>query len=161
MIQSFSADPLAITAGQSTTLIWTTSGATSLSIDQGVGTVTGTSKVVTPMATTTYTLTAANASGSATQTVTVTVSSAQVVRIIYLHHSTGGVIWDGGVEDRLNAYNTAHGTQYQITEANYPNGDHGYPWDNYPYDYWNLWVRFSRDPSGPAGTEPGRSGGSV
>ena len=143
VIQSFSANPLTITAGQSSTLSWTTSGATSLSIDQGVGTVTSTSKVVTPIMTTTYTLTATNDSGYATETVTVTVSSTSVVRIIYLHHSTGAVIWGGGVQDQVNAYNTAHGTQYQITEMNYPSGDHGYPWDNYPYDYWNLWVHFT------------------
>ena len=143
VIQSFSADPPAIAAGQSSTLSWTAGGAASLAIDQGIGTVTGTSRVVTPTATTTYTLTAANASGSATQTVTVTVSSPAAVRIIYLHHSTGGVIWGGGVEEQVNAYNAAHGTQYQITEANYPSSDYGYPWDNYPYDYWNLWVRFT------------------
>jgi hypothetical protein len=60
------------------------------------------------------------------------------VRIVYLHHSTGGVIWGGGVADFFDAYNTAHGTSYQITEHAYP--DSPYPWSNYPYDYWNLWV---------------------
>jgi hypothetical protein len=60
------------------------------------------------------------------------------VRIIFLHHSTGGVIWEGGVERWFDDYNTAHGTDYQIEQRAYPNDP--YPWNNYPYDYWNLWV---------------------
>ncbi len=73
-VSTFTASPSAITTGQSTTLSWSTTGATSLSIDQGVGAVTGTSKTVSPTATTTYTLTATNSGGSTTKTVTVTVS---------------------------------------------------------------------------------------
>ncbi len=60
------------------------------------------------------------------------------VRILFLHHSTGGVIWDGGVAQWFDEYNAAHGTNYQIEERAYP--DDPYPWANYPYDYWNLWV---------------------
>ena len=58
--------------------------------------------------------------------------------IVFLHHSTGGVIWNGGVPAWFATYNAAHGTDYQIAEVSYPNSP--YPWDNYPYDYWNLWV---------------------
>ncbi|MBM3862571.1 MAG: hypothetical protein FJ385_01270 [Verrucomicrobia bacterium] len=74
-ITSFTANPATITSGNSSTLSWSTTGATSLSIDNGVGEVTGTtSRVVTPGTTTTYTLTATNAAGTTvTQTVTVTV----------------------------------------------------------------------------------------
>lgn len=61
------------------------------------------------------------------------------VGIIFLHHSTGGVIWDGGVEAWFDDYNAEHGTGYRISERAFP-GD-GYPWDNYPYDYWNIWVQ--------------------
>jgi len=60
------------------------------------------------------------------------------VRILFLHHSTGGVIWDGGVAEWFDDFNAAHGTNYQIAERAYP--DDPYPWANYPYDYWNLWV---------------------
>jgi len=60
------------------------------------------------------------------------------VRIIFLHHSTGGVIWDGGIPQALASYNASHATQYSITNQTYP--DAPYPWENYPYDYWNLWV---------------------
>lgn len=59
-------------------------------------------------------------------------------RVVFLHHSTGGVIWGGGVPGWLAGYNSGHGTAYEIDEVAYP--DSPYPWDNYPYDYWNLWV---------------------
>jgi len=58
---------------------------------------------------------------------------------IFLHHSTGGVIYDAGhVPDWFSTYNAAHNSSYSIAERAYPTGS--YPWDNYPYDYWNLWV---------------------
>jgi hypothetical protein len=75
-ITSFSAAPVAISQGSATTLSWVVSGATSLSIDQGVGTVTGTSKSVSPMADVVYTLSATNAVGTTTATVSVTVTGA-------------------------------------------------------------------------------------
>ena len=73
-ISSFTASPTTITSGSSSTLSWTTSNATSLSINQGIGTVTGTSRSVSPTATTTYTLTATNSAGSVTANTTVTVN---------------------------------------------------------------------------------------
>jgi hypothetical protein len=75
VISSFTSSPTSITSGQSATLSWSVSGATSISINQGVGAVVGTSKVVSPTVTTTYTLTATNAGGSATAQVTVSVNS--------------------------------------------------------------------------------------
>ncbi len=76
-ISSFLSNPTSITAGQSVTLSWSVAGATSLSIDQGIGDVTNiTSKVVTPTATTTYTLTATNSAGSVSKSVTTVVSTA-------------------------------------------------------------------------------------
>ena len=74
-ITAFSASPSTITVGGSTTLNWTVSNASTLSINNGVGTVTGTSIAVAPTSTTTYTLTATNSYGSTTATATVTVSS--------------------------------------------------------------------------------------
>ncbi|HEY1184636.1 MAG TPA: OmpA family protein [Bryobacteraceae bacterium] len=83
-IQQFTAQPAAITAGQTTTLSWVILNATSASISPGVGTVSATtgSVPVSPTATTTYTLTATGPNGSTTQTVQVTVgaSSAQILR---------------------------------------------------------------------------------
>lgn len=48
VIASFTASPAAIAAGAPSTLAWSVTGATSLSIDPGVGAVTGTSQTVTP-----------------------------------------------------------------------------------------------------------------
>jgi hypothetical protein len=65
LIASFTALPASIAPGGSATLRWVVTGATSLSIDQGIGLVTGTnSAVVTPAQTTTYTLTAQNSAGA-------------------------------------------------------------------------------------------------
>jgi uncharacterized protein YkwD len=76
VINSFSANPTAILAGQASTLSWNVSGATSITINNGVGDVTAlTSKIVVPSSTSQYTLTATNSAGSKTATVTVTVNS--------------------------------------------------------------------------------------
>ena len=61
-------------------------------------------------------------------------------RILFLHHSTGECVWNGGVADWFQAYNAAHGTRYAITEQAFPK-DSPYGWENYPYDYWNIWVK--------------------
>lgn len=75
-IGSFSASPAALTAGSSTTLSWSTSGATSVTITPGsfASTSASGSVALSPTATTTYTLTATNSTGSASATTTVTVT---------------------------------------------------------------------------------------
>ena len=75
VIASFSATPSSVAHGAPVTLTWAVSDATSLAIDQGIGSVTGTSRTVGPCATTTYTLTASGPGGSATRTATVTVGA--------------------------------------------------------------------------------------
>lgn len=72
-INAFGASATPINLGGSSTLSWNVSGATALTLNQGIGAVSGTSQVVTPGVTATYTLTASNAWGTATQSVTVTV----------------------------------------------------------------------------------------
>jgi hypothetical protein len=67
------ATPSTTVSGQASTLDWSVTGATSMSIDQGVGTVAGLSVSVSPTATTTYTLTATNAAGTVSADTTVTV----------------------------------------------------------------------------------------
>lgn len=78
VIQSFTATPASISPGTSSTLNWSVTGASHLTIlaDVGAspGNVTGTSLTVSPTQTTTYTLTATNDGGPVTRTVTVTVS---------------------------------------------------------------------------------------
>jgi hypothetical protein len=73
-IVKFSAAPLSIASGSSTTLLWLVENATSVTIDNGVGAEqnAGTANT-TPTQTTTYTLTAKNNFGQATAQVTVTV----------------------------------------------------------------------------------------
>jgi hypothetical protein len=87
-IVSFTASPTTISAGKSSTLSWTVIGATTLSLDQGVGSALisvlgATSQVVTPAQTTTYTLTL-NGSMSAQVTVTVVPLPPREVDILFM-----------------------------------------------------------------------------
>jgi subtilase family serine protease len=77
VINYFMPNPSVIAAGGSTTLGWDVSNATSVTIDNGVGSVgaTGTT-VVSPATSTNYTLTAANAVGMYYMTITVLVTGA-------------------------------------------------------------------------------------
>jgi hypothetical protein len=80
-ILSFVAVPSAIDPGGSSALLWTISGQVSqLTLEPGIGDVTGqNSYVVSPAETTTYTLTATNAGGSASAQVVVTVLGAPII----------------------------------------------------------------------------------
>jgi peptidoglycan-associated lipoprotein len=74
-IASFAAEPSSIERGQSSTLSWSVSDATSISIDNGIGTVQASaSRRVFPGASTTYTLTANGPGGAKTGTATVNVT---------------------------------------------------------------------------------------
>ena len=71
---SLTVNPTTLAHGQSAMLTWQTTNATSVSIDQGIGTVQPNSSLqVTPTASTTYTLTAKGAGGAQTAAVTLTV----------------------------------------------------------------------------------------
>ena len=62
-------------------------------------------------------------------------------KIIFLHHSTGGNVYnEGNVKQWLHTY----APSLEITERAYPNTP--YPWNNYPYDYWNLWINGACQP---------------
>lgn len=76
-IEYFNASPSSISSGGSSTLSWSVSGATLVSINQGVGTVAASSTTnVSPTNTTVYTITASNQGlATTTDTVTVTVSA--------------------------------------------------------------------------------------
>jgi len=75
VISSFTASSASILQGQSSSLSWVVSGATSVSLSGFTSSVIS-PVVVKPSATTTYTLTASNGSGSVTATTTVTVGPA-------------------------------------------------------------------------------------
>ena len=75
-VTNFSAEPSSIERGQSSTLSWSVENATSISIDNGIGTVQATgSRRVFPNDSTTYTLTANGPGGSKTATATVNVTA--------------------------------------------------------------------------------------
>ena len=77
VINSFTAEPSTVEAGQSSTLRWSISGATDMTINQGVGAVQSSGqRQVFPRASTTYTLTVRGPGGMDSRSVTVQVSSA-------------------------------------------------------------------------------------
>ena len=73
LVVRFTADPPTIYRGESTSLSWEVAGASTVSIDPGVGTTAGGPVVVSPTESTTYTLTASDGSGQVGATVTVNV----------------------------------------------------------------------------------------
>src|SRR5262249_2387773 len=84
VMATLTASPSQIMLGQTATLSWTTTNATSAQIDNGVGTVqTGSGSVtVTPTQTTTYTITATGSDGTqATAQAAVSVSAASLQSI--------------------------------------------------------------------------------
>ncbi len=87
VINSFAGSPAEITAGQSTTLGWQVSGATSVQLSNVTATpqTSSSSVTVVPAATTTYTLTATNSAGSTQQSTTVTVTSAPQVASVQIN----------------------------------------------------------------------------
>ena len=66
------------------------------------------------------------------------------VKILFLHHSTGGRIWKAGVLQWFEDYNNKHGTTYLIQEQQFPKSA-PYGWKNFPFDYWNIWVEHAGD----------------
>jgi hypothetical protein len=86
-------------------------------------------------------------------------------RIIFLHHSTGEIIWNGGtpklssrIIKKLNSvlgwnipkrallssllaqHNARFGTRHSLEEQTFPKA-RPYGWRNYPFDYYNIWVK--------------------
>jgi hypothetical protein len=91
------------------------------------------------------------------------------MNIIFLHHSTGGVIWEGrqpsilaraarkiskNLADMIgpksvlptlfDEYNREKNKNYIIEELTFPKAS-PYGWQNYPYDYYNIWVKHAGD----------------
>jgi chitodextrinase len=93
-ITSFSANPAVIASGQKSTLSWTVSNATSLSLN-GINVTGANSLVVSSTATTTYVLTATNNGGSATTQTTVTVSSDTTPPTVSITAPASGVTVSG------------------------------------------------------------------
>lgn len=86
------------------------------------------------------------------------------VSVIFLHHSTGRVIWKGKTNKVISVfqkiskklfktksstnlvpklvedYNKTNGTNYGVIEQYFPKKE-PYGWNNYPFDYYNIWVK--------------------
>jgi len=62
------------------------------------------------------------------------------MNIVFLHHSTGRCIWEAGVPEWFEDYRTGRDMELEITEKTFPKR-FPYGWNNYPFDYWNIWVR--------------------
>lgn len=61
-------------------------------------------------------------------------------KTILLHHSTGAYVYLFGMVPNFFAnYNATNDTSYSIERKEYPSNN-GYGWQNYPYDYWNIWI---------------------
>lgn len=100
IINSFTADSITITEGESTTLSWQVTDATSISISPTVGDVSGTptgNHTVSPTETTTYTLFANNSAGSTTAIVIITMNPALVEYNLTATSGEGGQINPEGV----------------------------------------------------------------
>lgn len=81
-------------------------------------------------------------------------------RILFLHHSTGEVIFNAGktpslierklfkshsfVKQWFNDYNKSNHSNYTIEDQYFPKNQ-PYGWNNYPYDYYNIWVKNAGD----------------
>ncbi len=76
-----------------------------------------------------------------------------MAKAIFLHHSTGEAIWKGktnryiyrltgkgDVQKYLAAHNRKNRTDYEVSAINFPKST-PYGWNNYPYDYYNIWVK--------------------
>lgn len=74
-------------------------------------------------------------------------------KIVFLHHSTGYSIWvgktnkylykltqKGDVAKYIRRHNRMFNTEYSINELIFPKKT-PYGWKNYPYDYYNIWVK--------------------
>jgi len=93
-IDDFSATPSVITRGESFSLRWSVSGATAVTIDQGIGRMALSGDTsVSPDETTTYTLTATNEDRSAEATVQVVVEAPGVPIVEYFTTDGSSLSW--------------------------------------------------------------------
>ena len=78
------------------------------------------------------------------------------VNILFLHHSTGNVIYKGSAEDGqsdvqkwFDDYNLTQHAKFNFVHQYFPKSKKyhffGYGWENYPYDYYNIWVKNQKD----------------
>jgi YD repeat-containing protein len=121
------AAPAYIQSGETATLTWTSSNATSCSIDQGIGTVDlSGSTTVSPAETTTYTITATGEGGTATASATVAIPPTVTITAYPETIQTGGsstLTWSSAYADTcaidqgIGAVNTSGSTTVSPAET--------------------------------------------
>jgi len=127
IINSFLANPTSITVGDSSNLSWSVTDATTVVIDQSIGSVASTgTTAVSPVINTTYTLTATNVAGSVTVSVTVTVGAA-FGSIDINSNPDGAKVYLDGVDT---------GQVTPIILTNIDAGNHIVKIDKYHYKVW-------------------------
>lgn len=80
-----------------------------------------------------------------------------MTKVLFIHHSTGNNVWrgktnkyivkltnKGDVSKYFARYNREHKTDYVIRDLFFPN-EKPYGWKNYPFDYYNIWVKNAGD----------------
>jgi hypothetical protein len=83
----------------------------------------------------------------------------ETVNILFLHHSVGLCIWEGShnlagkfikkfkhsaLKDAIATINEKSSLNYAISEQTFPK-ETPYGWNNFPYDYYNIWVKHAGD----------------
>ncbi|NPA37504.1 MAG: hypothetical protein GXO47_11720 [Chlorobi bacterium] len=67
------------------------------------------------------------------------------MNVLFLHHSTGKNIYNGGVKPWFDNFNSKDSLKINFFETYFPTAKKyklfGYGWRNYPYDYYNIWVK--------------------
>jgi hypothetical protein len=126
-IISFDVEPGIINQGESANLSWVVISASSVNIDNGIGTVALTGhRIIQPIQTTTYTLTASNATTTRTATVTIIVNneSAQPENIL-LTISVGSQIYNYSLDD-LTSLDSVSGQGGYINQKGKITGPYNY-----------------------------------
>jgi hypothetical protein len=138
VITEFSSNPSTINAGGTSTLLWSVIGATSVSVDQGIGQVAivGT-RVVSPATSTVYTISATNSAGTVNRSAVTTVNSASPPPPAPTSFAVTGII----ANTEPSNSSTGCFTLYANVTANGP-GTASYIWestDGGGYSYtWNV-----------------------
>lgn len=120
VINYFTGSPTSILSGASSVISWSTTGATTVSINQAIGTVAaiGTT-TVSPVVTTVYTLTATNSAGTVTRNGTITVNTSGPLAYWDLNDSTAGTPGTTATDSSGNSHTMTlvNGPVWQLATA--------------------------------------------
>jgi len=123
-IEYFNANPESIKWGESSTLSWSVTNATTVTIDQGIGTVSAKdTKQVTPGETITYNLTAKNNDGQKSQSCTIEVIPQAIFELISYSYGYWGYFNNCLITGKVKNIGNATGYNVMITFQAYSSGN--------------------------------------